>query len=142
MSENLVFNLSSKYLSEETMRVLNLGLSVVPTPVYNPFHMCIDLYRLFRNLKFKKFFGIGTAPLTTIFKRKSTFTPNIPNPSITIFEKLVLHNLELLESKKCIFKRDISRDQLSLLRDLGKDLTIVIKPADKGGGLVILDKSL
>lgn len=47
--QNIVSNLSSKQFSDETIRLLNLGLSFVLTPAYNPFRMCVDLFRLIRN---------------------------------------------------------------------------------------------
>lgn len=80
--------------------------------------------------------------MSTPFKCKSTFTPNIQDPALITFEKLVLCDLNILESKRPKNKNNLSWDQLSLLKELNQDPTIVIKPADKGRGLVILNSDV
>lgn len=57
-----------------------------------------------------------------------------------VLERPVLKELKLLEYKHLRIKRNLKKDQLSLLCDLSTDPEIIIKPADKGGGIVILDR--
>lgn len=104
--------------------------------------MRIDLYRLFRNLKLKKFFAAQPAIRSDPFRTKSTFTPNIQDPALITFEKLVLRDLNIVESNRPKYKNNLSRHEFSLLNNLKQDPDIVIKPADKGGGLVIMDTEM
>lgn len=73
------------------------------------------------------------------FKKKSTFVPNIVDPSITVFEKMVINDLKRMESVRYKIKHNISRGETSCLKELAEDRSITIKPADKGGGIVVLD---
>lgn len=83
-------NLSSRTLSQLEIQVLNLGLGFVPAPLYNPFRDHIELFKLIRTLKLKRFFGSEESKEPCPFKRTSTFIPSVNDPSITVFEKLVL----------------------------------------------------
>lgn len=136
-----MFNLS-KQLSQETLDTLNLGLSFVPTPIYNPFRTCIDLYKLFRNIKLKKFFGQSASLPVSTFKCKSTFFPTFQDPSIIVFEKLVLRDLMQYERVHVKPHRNLTSRQYDLLREVSEDSSITIKAADKGGGIVILDTTV
>lgn len=110
----------------------------MPTPGYNPFKTRIDFYRLIRNIKLRKLFG--DSPLVfQPFKKPSTFVPNVQDTAITVFERLVLKEIEDLEKNKIKTRYNLTREQVSRLRALALDPTLTIKPADKGGGLVILD---
>lgn len=44
--DNIVINLSSRPLTSIERKVLNFGLSFVPTPGYNSFRSRIDLFKL------------------------------------------------------------------------------------------------
>lgn len=56
-----------------------------------------------------------------------------------MFKKLVLRDLEALESTKMKIRHNISKEDRLCLQKLASDDSLTIKPADKGGGLVILD---
>lgn len=141
--KDIVFNLSSKTIPKETLERLNLGLNFVPTPLYNPLRKRIDLYRLFCNIKLRNFFGnTDTNKDIPVFKKKSTFTPNVQDPSIIVFERLLTKDLTSLEATNLKHHFNLSRHQLQLLQNLSNDPSIVIKPADKGGGIVILDTDM
>lgn len=74
------------------------------------------------------------------FKPKSTFTPKILEHNIQTFERVVQRDLEIMENNKYRFKHNLTREENTALMGLAKDRNIVIKPADKGGGIVILDR--
>lgn len=92
-----------------------------------------------RLLKLKKFFGNTVQSEQSLFRPKSIFIPQIIDPSITIFEPLVLRDIEALEKRHHKIYHNLPRDNLKELKDLAADLIIIIKPADKGGGIVIMN---
>lgn len=141
-AESIIINLSSKSIPPAALSALNYGLGFVPTPSYNPFHTRVDLFRLFRNIKLKKFFGQTTSIDTCPFKRKSTFVPNVIDPSISVFEKLVLRDVADLEKTRYKVKNNLTKDQLSSLYNLASDKSLTLKSADKGGGIVLLDSDM
>ncbi|XP_044141738.1 LOW QUALITY PROTEIN: acetylserotonin O-methyltransferase-like [Bufo gargarizans] len=60
---------------------------------------------------------------------------------IEIFLQMVLSDLEKLENIRPR-KYNLSRVEMSALQSLERDKSIIIKPSDKGGNLVILDQPL
>lgn len=95
--KSIVVNLSSKVLPPGVEKSLGLGLGFVPTPAYNAFHTRVDLFKLFRNIKLRQFFCPSTTDVVRPFKKKSTFVPNICDPAISVFEKMVLKDVAELE---------------------------------------------
>lgn len=73
-------------------------------------------------------------------RRNSTFVSNINDPCITVFEKLLLRDVNQLESKSLRIRHNLTHKQTLILENLGNDESIIIKPADKGSGIVILDQ--
>lgn len=92
---------------------------------------------MFRNIKLKKFFGHSVVKEVCPFKKKSTFVPNITDPAITVFEKLVLKDVSLLEQSRLGVKFNMSKQDLFDLKNLAADTSVIVKPADKGGVIVI-----
>lgn len=45
-----------------------------------------------------------------------------------------------MESKSQKVMRNLNSEQLTLMQNLSSDKSIIIKPADKGGGIVVLNK--
>uniref|UniRef100_A0A8C5M9U5 Reverse transcriptase domain-containing protein n=1 Tax=Leptobrachium leishanense TaxID=445787 RepID=A0A8C5M9U5_9ANUR len=71
----------------------------------------------------------------TDLKEKSKFFPRaMITPEISTFEKMVILEMEKIKIGK---KQNLSRKEREALDELKNDNTIVIKPADKGGGIVI-----
>lgn len=91
-----------------------------------------------RNIKLRKLFGNNEKELQP-FKKPSMFVPKVFDASITVFEKLILKDLDILESSTLRIRHNISREEALSLQTLASDETLTIKPADKGGGLVILN---
>lgn len=65
--------------------------------------------------------------------------PKVTDPSITVLEKLVLKDLAAMETTKLKIRHNLSEQDSIHLKALANDDTITIKPADKGGALVVLD---
>lgn len=135
-------NLSSRPLSELEMEVLNKGLGFVPTPTYKPFDTRIDVYKLIRQIKLKKLFGASNKITDGPYlgPSKSNFVPNINDPMISAFERLVHWDISALEQRTQTKYSNLTKRGKEALEDLASDKTIIIKEADKGGATVLMDR--
>ncbi|CAJ0949880.1 unnamed protein product, partial [Ranitomeya imitator] len=149
--------------SEDTT-VLNLGLSFCPTPKRNAFQLEKDLQQFYRNIRLKVHFE-NTPP--HISNTLGSIPDREPSPSITI-DTLGLRNPSnfipprsnhAVESFVDLLDRDIKqtihaqrlgllpiRHNLSslekeTLKSLQDNSNIIIKAADKGGTLVVMNRS-
>lgn len=138
--KNVVFNLSSKHLSESLLRSLQLGLSFVPRPYYCPFDTRIDIYKLLRLIKLKKFLGKREPHdqqienETSKFKPRPTFIPSVTDPSIATFEGVILEQIEKVETCQYRINGNLNTTELENIRQLASDPSLILKPAGKGGG--------
>ena len=143
--EETVINISSKELTDTQLSVLSKGLSFVPTSGVNVFGLKVDLFRCFRQIKLRHFFAKNTDPPTnatiptTHFKKKSTFCPFVTNPSINTFCRIVEQDILQMHTKPDRSSHNLSKEERLALDTLANDKDIVIKPADKGGAIVIQD---
>ena len=72
-------------------------------------------------------------------RNKSTFNPlNKENKFLDVFKNMVVNDLEALKVKNVLDPQYIKRG----IESLAKRKDIVIRPADKGGGLVVLSKKV
>ena len=137
---DLVVNLTDRILTPIEKRVLNLGLGFVPTPSVDLFSLNCELQKNFRKIKLQVFFADkpNTTETNTGLRPPSTFSP--PNselpPEVLTFERSVLSDVSKINQSN--FFQNLSRNERNTLQALGNDPTLVIKPADKGGGIVLL----
>ncbi|KAJ1137901.1 hypothetical protein NDU88_004297 [Pleurodeles waltl] len=139
-----VFNLTSFQLDTDMETILKKGLSFVPSVPINYFGLFTDLHAFFRRIRLRRFFENRSNIIEnnlSWLKPISTFTPSLDmvGPEIRIFENLVLEKVK----KLCKFtpKPDpnlTKNEQQALLR-LQQNKNIVIKPCNKGGGIVLLE---
>ncbi|CAH2310460.1 Hypothetical predicted protein, partial [Pelobates cultripes] len=73
-------------------------------------------------------------------KPKSMFLPPSINASVETFIKLCQMDMDKINWKKK-GKPNLSRHEHATLMGLRKDVTISIRPADKGGALVVMNTS-
>lgn len=152
----MTVNLSSQNFSVETFALLEKGLTFIPSRRTLPIKNILQTKKvLIRNVKLRSYFnkghGIKDAPPKT-FVEKSSFDPSLNRLSsstrVTIdkieglFTNIItdfgVPNSEHLRLKEI---PNLSKKELSILKDLRTNTDIIIKPADKGGATVILDKS-
>lgn len=133
-------NLSSMTLTAKEKQVLGYGLGFVPTPRYNALCTRIDIFKLVHQLKLRVFFGEREYRKPFDFKTRSTFVPVVNEPAIVTFEKVVLRDVAALEQQQRRSGNNFNRQDRQILANISSNKDIIIKPADKGGGLVILDK--
>lgn len=135
-------NLSSRPLSPIETCVLNKGMGFVPIPKYKPFNTQLDIFKLMRTIKLKKFFGTDVnknAEISYLGPSGSKFIPNISDPMISAFERLVKRDIMTVESFPLPNWHNLSIEEKRAVDSLSEDQSIVIREADKGGAVVILD---
>lgn len=164
VSKQLVVNLSSLKLSVAQSSLLSKGLSFCPTPGEPDMGVLKeDLDRFHMGLRRKVFFATKRTvnvektdssssssedelfsqddenpPFKqTEFKLKSTWNPLGPK----VLEDFIFLNEECLRKHKVFAPKhkNLTWDEYKAIKELSANTDIVIKPADKGGAVVILD---
>lgn len=159
--------MSSYTLNPYEQRVLEKGLSFCSDYQCKDFDLFLDLYRFTRKLTLKRHFSLKPEEESmkrknnalkcdpeTIGKRKevksrSKFYPvESQGPFIQVFHELVLEDLKTLSKRrggggnkyqKKDFETNLSKKEKGALKSLKNNNYIVIKGADKGGGVVIMN---
>ena len=138
---------------------MDLGLKFIPTPRSIPSHHLSQTFdRIIRNIKLTDFFFHNPSsgersrePFNRMFQHPSTFTPtnnqlstetataitNIKRLNRTLFNNQY-NNITTLQSRF----PNLSKEHQHALQTLKNNHTITIKPADKGGAVVIMDTQL
>lgn len=142
-----MINISSKPLLEDQRILLNKGLNFVPTNSLDQFEFVKDFNKLCRKIRSKIFFaekGYQRKPTpqsSMKLKTTSTFDPPINNNTVETFKQLVTQEVTkkwnaLSESKQ---KSNVTRKEKIALQQLREDESIILKKADKGGAIVLMD---
>ena len=138
MGEIPVINLSNKVLSTAQISALSKGLSFVPTSTVDSFEIKTDLFRFFRKIKLKHMFGNSQTQGSNkpVFRNRSKFNPGCENPSIQTFCRVV--EKDILETYKTnLSHSNMNPEEKLAIQELSRDNDIIIKPADKGGAIVV-----
>lgn len=142
-----MINISNVPLSANHISVLSKGLTFAPTNPTKEFQTKIDLFKFHRNLQLKVWYHSNTNQvasqtlrqgISTPFKPKSTFTPNISNPTLGTFFKKVTHDVDkLFTTKRRKNGHNLTKEETEALNWLSKNDDIIVKRADKGGAVVV-----
>jgi len=143
-NNNIIINLSSHKLNMAEEKVLNKGLTFVPS-IRGPkiqnlnneterFERALQLNYYFRNNN-----NNNKKPINKVWQGKSTWLPKKPNPHISRF--IINLNCAILDTRKIAIKSNLTREEKQALKDLRNNKDIVIKKADKGGGIAVMDKT-
>lgn len=132
-------------MSESEIRVLDRGLKFAPVQNMNKFDTYVNIHKFVRNVNMKKYFlSNPSRPVTTTggfhstLRNKSTFNPlNTDNKYLEVFKNMLFNDLDKMKVRKAVDPLPIRQG----MKSPEKRNDIIIHPADKGGGLVILDKS-
>lgn len=81
----------------------------------------------------------NTSRLTSSFKPKSTFSPSTLNASINTFCRVVEQEVLTKSNRPFKIQDNLSENERKALTELMNDKDLMIKPADKGSGIVIQD---
>ena len=143
-----VISLSTAQLSNTEIKLLSRGLTFVPTPKRtNWSETQADINDFARRLRLKEFFqnnqANSTNPSDEVRKRfrcKGTWAPpNGRDAALDAFISAVEN--DIMSSKPRPIRNNLSRKERKALPTLRKRTDIVIKPADKGSGTVIMNHS-
>jgi len=138
----LIHNLSKFDLKQSHIDVLSKGLSFVPTP--NPTSLddiCSAFYKFRSRLYLIFHFLNKPLPYYYPFHLASTWEP--PTPHSSCIEQCISHVYREISCLRYPFKpaTNLSWMELEAIHDLKSNTNIIIKPADKGGKIVLLDKT-
>ena len=132
-----IFNLSKRTLSRCQVNILLRGLKFTPTPKRNIIQPKSDIQIRYSYSKSDFHNAPENNNLQNLFKTKSHFTPSRNRDRDLDHQIDILNNLDL-EGMDLSSKNNLSKTEQSELSKLINDKTIIIKPADKGGAVVIL----
>lgn len=152
-----VINISSVDLSDDQQRLLSRGLSFVPSKKADSFTTKVELFKFFRSIRLKAFYmkdtigNVGDTGDIQIhsmvsqkrFKPKSTFVPHVNNASIDTFCRLVEKEaLDLCAQSDAnnVYPNLLESEKKALIELMNND-NLVIRNADKGGAVVVQDKT-
>ena len=140
-----VLNLSKHFTpSTGQLRLLNKGLSFVPTPKINldmKKRLTLDVQQYHRRLLLSTYFRYEEDSEPPLFTHKSNWTPKlsqVPNTVRKIIraDRYAIRNLPWGVGET----PNLDREERRALAQLSQDRSIVIKPADKGSVTVIMDR--
>ena len=147
ITENPIVNLSSVELSHSDLCLLRKGLSFCPdTNHINEYQLHLDLHNFARNLRLREHFheSVSSHP-THPFRQSSSFTPFASKDvNLDVYVRAVQKDV-LVQCKRKNSNAKASNlqpDEKKSLEDLQQRDDIVIKPADKGGAIVIMDTTM
>lgn len=138
-----IINLSTKEISKEELSTLGKGLKFVPPRNLNKFQTFIDVQKYTRKLNIKRY--VLSNPARQLSREASVVThsglrnaslfnpPSTGAPNVTVFRDLVLKDLANLNVRSAQTQHNIKVGLEALMNR--KD--IVIRPADKGGAIVM-----
>ena len=137
-----ITNLSSVYIDEETRSILTRGLKFVPLTISPSFPLTDVVSQIKRSLETKLFFRGSSKPRPALYKRSLWDPPSSTHPEIIKFLSSI-SEFSISESITDSFRTNsnITASGQNKLSKLMHNKDIVIKSADKGGSIVILDRS-
>ncbi|KAJ1120893.1 hypothetical protein NDU88_009042 [Pleurodeles waltl] len=140
----LIVNPSSLTLTPAQTSVLEKGLGFVPTAPLDKFKLCMEVNECIRKIKLRSYFGDRSSREDpnmgdTGLRNKSSFTaPSTLIPvEILTFKQAVMKDINGIDPTSLKVFHNTTREEKKALQDLANHTSIVIKPADKGGALVI-----
>lgn len=140
-------------ISEHERTLLNKGLNFIPTPKHlDKASVLRDLDAFFRRTLLRAHFFNSTNASTTVSNeyekviksvvaKKSSFTPSSDHfPAIQKFIKKCKQDISTLDFSRTTSRPNLNPNQVAALKSLRKREDIIIKPADKGGKIVLWSK--
>ncbi|OOZ57814.1 hypothetical protein [Solemya velum gill symbiont] len=121
------------------MKILKRGLKFTPKPGKNVLELQTDIQEFCRKLRLKEYFADKEEQQDgSLVRNKSDFNPPRGRDQHLdgYIETLSKFPIESNGERK---RNNISREERAAIHHLGSDTSIVIKEADKGGTIVIMD---
>ncbi|XP_041417050.1 uncharacterized protein LOC121393214 [Xenopus laevis] len=120
--------------------LLNHGLKFVPTNTSEPFEVFKDIHRFKRQLKLKDHFKGMTQVEKSPFTKKSSFEPPNTAHTISTFTQLLTRDSIKIHQMTKKGHSNLTRLEKEAITTVKADRDIIIRQADKGGAIVLLDK--
>ena len=143
VSEN-VFNLSSRNITEAEIKVFKKGLRFVPTPEkINRWQLKNDFEKFGRNIRLRMHFPNVVTPNffeSPPFRIPSNWTPYINDVYLEMYLREIEQELMKINEYGMNYS-SLNKEERDALHILSHDDSIIIKPADKGSGIVIWNRS-
>ena len=154
--KKLIVNLSSKNLTKHEMDLLRKGFKFCPsTKAYNKVNFVTDILKWFRNLRLREYFwskrstmsenesenmDTERSPLKWHIKRDGY--PSNNNEVLEEYISQVTTDIEIMvQDFENLNWNNLSKNEREALDKLKRNQSIVIKIADKGGAIVVMDRS-
>ena len=140
-SSDSIINLSSITLSHTENVLLAKGVGFCPTPRnIDSLQLNQDMLNFSRRMRLKEyFFGKQQQEDYNPFKPKSSWNPPKRNQTLELFLHRVCSDIQNITFNR--HNDNLTREERQALRSLRSNTDIIIKPADKGSAVVILDKT-
>ena len=147
-----VINLSDHPLSKSDTSLLEKGITFAPTPGdADMAEIHIEVNKFLRRLLLKLHFhnpqaldgpprNLTIPPGLVKFKKPSTWTPQINDPAVRTFVSNVNRSLSELNLKNRD-RHNLTKNERESLAKLKTNKSIVIKKADKGSSIVVMNRS-
>lgn len=141
-----VVNLSSYHLTPPELSLLQKGLTFSPTfTSYHPVHRLQDTYLFTRRIRLKHWFQnndntLNDNDILHSLKESSGWTPPLgKDEELDCYINTIERHINQLPNKPA--PRNTNQLEFEALTTLRNNPDIIIKPADKGGAIVILNKA-
>ena len=143
MQNNTIMNLSNKNISPHTITILSKGLNYIPTPKPTPYSSIYTSFLNYRRNMYNRYlFGNTVGNTKHPFKLPTNFTAPIPdNSNLQEYISNVYYDIkaDYHTTMKCP-PTNITKHEIQSLHQLKTDNDLIVKPADKGGAIVIWPK--
>lgn len=168
-NKSQIVNLFDHLLTPTEMNILCKGLSFVPTPKFNNFNWTKDMCLFARKLRWQKYFclkqkreaaelgidprrledvrllfGIaestvntGKGPMTTFKNSSIKMPPQGDISAVDVFVDVLLRDLEHMRIHS---RPNCTQTELEAIQPLEQDENVVLKPSDKGGNIVLMNR--
>jgi len=138
-----VINLSSRELTPSEIALLSKGLKFIPTTnKYDVTKLHSDLLEWERRMRLKEYFHGKQSDLKEEtkpwLKKKSNFTP-VPGRDTSLDAYIEAVKRDVMSGLKDTIESNVSAEESKAMKTLLDDNNIVIRPADKGSGIVVVD---
>ena len=139
-----IINLSKRDISADEKKILERGLKFTPTPRRDSLDLIKDTEEFCRKLRLREYFEPEENNDESLVRNKSKFKPQ-PNRDKHLDDFIKCLQSSARRNDKSSntgahIKDNINRLEREAINNLATDNSIVIKEADKGGAIVIMDK--
>ena len=137
-----VVNLSSASLSSTELNLLSRGLKFCPTPSeVNQVELSQDLTDYYRRIRLREFFLDAPPSEPEPFRKKSTWVPPKNRvPAMETYVQVVSSQVNNSANSTRRTYDNLPREERQALNSLRTRTDIIIKPADKGSAVVVMDR--